>query len=110
VIPLDRNRYGAGCVVGEHHRNTKPSTRIFIAGVVRWVGAAPPTSKALANLPIEQCGFAHLRAITESGGLILGEAELAFSSEPKVAEALSMPTWGYGVPHILATRVAEDVG
>ncbi|MDC8770530.1 hypothetical protein [Roseateles albus] len=109
-IPLSDGRFGAGCVIGTHLKEGKQSSRIFIAGVVRWVGIHPPKAANLQGQPVISFAFAHLKAITESGGSILGEAELQLEHAPPEAEALSMPTWGYGMPRMLAQREAENAG
>jgi hypothetical protein len=109
-IPLTGDRFGAGCVVGTHMTQGKRSSRMFIAGVVRWVGDQPPTAQDLQGRGLIDFAFAHLKSITESGGLILGEADLRIEHAPAEAETLSMPTWGYGMPAILAQREAQNAG
>ena len=110
AIPLDGGRYGAGCVVGEHAIAGKPSTRMFIAGVVRWLGSRPPTSAELAGHSVIEFAFAHLKVVTESGGSILGEAEFQLPDLPNAAAAASIPTWGFGVPKLLAQRLGGNGG
>jgi hypothetical protein len=72
------------------------------------VGAQVPSSKELEGLRLVQYAFAHLKVIAECGGLVLGEAQLDFSGAPTSAEALALPTWGFGVPQLLAKRVAQN--
>jgi len=105
AIPIEGGRFGAGCVVGAHTKDGKKSSRMFIAGVVRWVGNEPPTKTDLKGLPIEKFAFAHLKVFTDAK-YILGEAELQFQDEPESAESLELPTWGFGVPKLLAERLA----
>lgn len=102
-IPLVDGRFGAGCVLGEHLKDGKPSTRIFLAGVVRWTGTRPPTASDLAGCAVLRFGFAHILAITTSGGSILGLADLLLSDLPAAGEATEVGAWGYN----FATRVAE---
>lgn len=109
-IPLADGRFGAGCVVGAHISEGKPSARMFIAGVVQWAGDRPPCAENLQGKSIVEFAFAHLKAIAETGGEILGCADLQFARAPPEAESLSMRTWGYGVPKTLAQREAENVG
>jgi hypothetical protein len=108
AIPLAGKSFGAGCVVGLHTSNGKPSARMFIAGVIEWVGKQPPTSADLTGCRLVECAFAHLKVVTESGGSILGTAQLQLSREPTSAEALSLKTWGFGVPALLAQQLAEN--
>lgn len=92
AIPLEDGRYGAGCVVGIHTKEGRPSSRLFIAGVVDWNGAHPPQAAELAGRSVVEFAFAHIKAITEAGGAIIGEAALQFSGEPSAASATSLPT------------------
>ncbi|RTL41975.1 MAG: hypothetical protein EKK49_01565 [Rhodocyclaceae bacterium] len=110
AIPLASGQFGAGCVVGMHSRAGKASQRMFIAGVVRWVGTHAPSATDIENRPLVEFAFAHLKAITESGGLVLGEARLQFAEAPATAESLSLPTWGFGVPRLLAEGLAKNGG
>jgi hypothetical protein len=107
AIPLASGRFGAGCVVGQHMTEGKPSQRIFIAGVVRWVGTHEPSATDIDGLPLVAFGFAHLKVITESSGLVLGEACPELADSPSKAEALSLPTWGFDVPKRLLESVAN---
>ncbi|WP_139798674.1 hypothetical protein [Andreprevotia lacus] len=107
-IPLASGLFGAGCVVGRESGEGKPSRRSFVAGVVCWLGTREPTAADLEGLPLLRFAFAHLKVITESGGLILGEANLQFGEAPEAAEALSLSTWGYGVPRVLAEKLAMN--
>jgi len=107
AIPLGGGRYGAGCVVGVCLNQGTPSTRLFIAGVLHWVGNHVPSSIHLQGCSLAEFGFAHLKAITESGGSILGTAELELSTTPTEANDASIPTWGYNVPRVIAKRLTE---
>ena len=110
AIPLDGERYGAGCVLGSRTVGGKPSTRMFIAGVVQWCGFQPPTPEELHGLSVVKFGYAHIKTITESGGKILGKAKLQLSGTPISSESDSITTWGYGVPRIIAQRLAQNGG
>jgi len=108
AIPLQSGAFGAGCVVGRALRHGKPDSREFIAGVVAWTGIEVPTSEVLFGREVLAHAFAHIKAVTESGGLILGKARLQFRSLPTEAEVLSFSTWGYGVPRVLAQKYAAE--
>src|SRR5690606_11956695 len=88
ALPLGEARFGAACVVGAHMNHGIASQRIFIAGVLQWIGSAPPTAGELAGRSIAEFAFAHIKTITESGGFILGEAAIQYSHAPQAAEAL----------------------
>lgn len=102
AIPLSDGSYGAGCVVGKHLKNGKPSNRAFLAGVIGWHGSEPPTAEALFGREVFKFAFAHIKVITESGGGVLGKARLKLGKLPESAESLSVSTWGYNVPVLLA--------
>ena len=108
ALPLQGGAFGAGCVVGRAIRQGKISTREFIAGVVAWTGTEIPTPEVLVGREVIAHAFAHIKAVTESGGLILGKALLQFRELPIEAEVLSLSTWGYGVPGILAQKYAKE--
>ena len=106
-LPLDNGRFGAGCVVGRFlGRDGKPSRRIFLAGVVAWAGSGPPTRVDLSGCRLLDHGFAHIKSILKTGGEILGTADLDFGDLPEAAETLSLHTWGYGVPTVIAQEYA----
>ena len=102
-IPLVDDQFGAGCVLGEHLKEGKLSTRIFLAGVVRWIGTKPPAASDLAGCDVLRFGFAHILTIATTGGSILGVADLLLADLPAAAEATDVDAWGYN----FATRVAE---
>ena len=104
AIPLANGKFGAGCVVGQHMHEGKPHSRIFIAGVIAWHGNAQPLASQLFGRGIYAHAFAHIKAITSSGGSILGKAHLQFGDLPSRSESLTLTTWGYGVPPILAAK------
>ena len=108
-IPLPDGSFGAGCVVGLHLRNGKTSSRAFIAGVVAWHGDSPPTADALGGKKIFQYAFAHIKTIIESGGQIIGKANIMLDDLPETAEALSISSWGYSVPTLLAKKYTTEV-
>ena len=94
--------------MGECVSAGKKHTRLFIAGVVAWRGANPPTPRDLQDLPIADYAFAHIKTITSSGGQIIGATQIDFGHLPEYAESLSLPTWGYAMPTILAERLVAN--
>ena len=105
ALPLPNGTFGAACVVGRHTQDGMPSSRLFVAGVVDWNGSALPTANQLAGRPVAKYAFAHIRAITETGGKILGSAALDLSGVPRDLESLAVSTWGLNVP----VRIAQDI-
>src|SRR5262245_29855793 len=101
----------------------------FLAGVLDWHGAAVPTAESIAGARCLEQGHAHIRAITRTGGQIMGIRDLAadeiepwlfrqaeFWMNSHVCRGLvrirrqtpdddNLPvlsTWGYEVPRIIA--------
>jgi hypothetical protein len=107
-LPLGNAGFGAACVVGSLLQQGKRSQRTFIAGVINWVGPTPPTAHELRGCQVVEFAFAHIKAITESGGCVLGEAEIQLDQAPQAAEALSLPTWGFHFPVGIALRLAQN--
>lgn len=105
-LPLSDGTYGAGCVIGQQLTHGKSSTRGFLAGVIAWHGSEPPTAETLFGREVFKYAFAHIKAITESGGQVQGKAKLKFRDLPESAECLSISTWGYNVPVLLAHQYA----
>lgn len=98
AIPLKDGSFGAGCVVGRALAGGKVQSRIFIAGVVAWHGTSPPEAEQLFGRRVVEHAFAHIKAITESGGQILGRTHLQLREVPAEADSLSLPAWGFGLP------------
>lgn len=110
AILLKDGSFGAGCVVGSALAGGKVQSRIFIAGVVAWHGTSPPEAEQLFGRRVVEHAFAHIKAITESGGSILGRAHLQLRELPGEADSdsLSLPAWGFGFPKKLAEKYASS--
>jgi hypothetical protein len=124
ALPLRDGSFGCGRVI-----QLVPGMRVrFLAGVLDWRGPSSPTSESIAGARCLDQGQAHLKAITETGGSILGYRPLELdqiepwnfrgaqyhlnSSVMKGLEPIRaqrpedsclpvLSTWGYGVPVIL---------
>ena len=48
------------------------SSRVFLAGLLDWVSDTAPTDAAIAGAAVLEQGFAHIKAIRETGGAVLG--------------------------------------
>jgi hypothetical protein len=74
-IRLSDGRYSAATVlVGGAGAGDTPAghgTRVFIAGLLSWTGAQPPTSQSLAQADLVDWGAMHVRAIPRHGEHIL---------------------------------------
>jgi hypothetical protein len=101
----------------------------FLAAVLDWHGVTVPTSEAIASSKCLAQGQAHLKAITETGGSILGHRPLELDGiepwefrgahfyknsymhqglrplRPQQPDDECLPvlaTWGYRVPVVIA--------
>ncbi len=132
AVPLSDGRYCCGRVLDVP---TTPdpmipvSSRIFLAGLLDWVSDAAPTLTSIAVTALLEQGFAHVRAIRESGGTVLGIRPLqedgiepywwltssfipqawvyrgAVAVRPATSADRSLPVlgvWGYGVISVIA--------
>lgn len=66
----------AGGVLQLRLRDGKPDTRLFLCGLMDWVGSAPPTAESLAGRAVLAQGLAHIKTIQETGGAVLGHRSL----------------------------------
>jgi hypothetical protein len=104
---------------------------LFLAAVLDWHADGPPTSAAIAGAKCLDQGQAHLKAMTKTGGCILGHRPLELDNiepwefrgaqfhvnsylyrgmdplRPQQAADKSLPvlsTWGYHVPVVIVER------
>jgi hypothetical protein len=110
----------------------------FLAAVLDWHGTGLPTSELIAGAPCLNQGHVHIRAITRSGGQILGIRDLADDGiepwlfrgaefwrnsqvsrgllpiRPQTPDDEDLPvllTWGCDVPRLIAeTRFVRSKG
>lgn len=76
-VPRSDGLFGCGRVISLRYRdNGKLDSRFFLAGLMDWVGHSPPTSESIAGHRTFRHGEAHIAAITESGGEIIGHRSL----------------------------------
>jgi hypothetical protein len=104
-ILLPSGQYGAACVVGEMVNDGVKNSRLFIAGVLQWIGDSPPGAEQLSQIKLYRYGFLHIKSIKESGLPILGEANIDFADAPHVAASLELSTWGYRFPVLLCEQL-----
>jgi hypothetical protein len=72
ALPLRNGSFGCGRVI-----QLMPGSRSsFLAGVLDWHGDSLPTAESIAGAKCFDQGNVHLKAITETGGCILGHRPL----------------------------------
>jgi hypothetical protein len=68
ALPLSDGTFGAGRVI-----EVEPASRqSFLAGVLDWHGASPPTTDDIAGAACLAQGVAHTNSIVQAGGVLLG--------------------------------------
>jgi len=78
-IALSDGTIGCGRVLGFPSKESPlapTGTKIFLAGLMDWKGAGPPTAESIGGSKVIAQGWAHIKAILDSGGQILGHREL----------------------------------
>jgi hypothetical protein len=75
-IPLDNGRFACGRVIQLLVRHRRRDSRIFLAGLIDWVGSSLPTSESIAGRKVLEQGSVHVKTIRECDGLVLGHRSL----------------------------------
>ena len=75
-------------------------TRGFVAGLMDWLGAAPPDADAIAGWSVVAQGKTRIEAITKTGGAVLGHRPLELDAivaiDPNDMSVGSVhPVWGW---------------
>ena len=132
AVPLSDGRFGCGRVLDVPRKpdiHVTVARTIFLAGLLDWVDDVPPTGAAIAGAALVAQGFAHIKAITTTGGDVLGHRDLDEDGivpamwrshegggtvwvyegvrrlRPATAADRALPvmtTWGYSVISVLA--------
>ena len=76
AIPLSDGSFGCGRVIELKESGAVGARVSFLAAVMDWHGDTPPTPDNIAGAKCLAQGEAHLKAITETGGAILGHSPL----------------------------------
>jgi hypothetical protein len=76
AVPLLGGRYACGRVIQLAGDRLVSPMRAFFGGLHDWLDDAPPTSSDLAGQSMVAWGVMHIKAITETGGEILGNRSL----------------------------------
>lgn len=132
AVPLSDGRFACGRVLDVPRQpdlHVPVARTLFLAGLLDWVGDAPPMGASIAGAGLLAQGFAHIKAITTTGGEILGWRDLSEDGivpegwrshegggtvwvyegarrvRPATAADRDLPimgTWGYSVIRVLA--------
>lgn len=94
----------AGVVIALRREHGAIDRRLFLAGLLDWSGDAIPKPHELESRGIREQGFAHIKAITENGGEILGEIQPCWNFPHEIAPTDSISSWGYGVIRIYGQK------
>lgn len=79
AVPMRDGRFACGRVLqvtGDGHPWASTSTRTFLAGLLDWSGDEQPTAESIAGASLLLQGKAHIKAITTTGGVVLGHRPL----------------------------------
>jgi hypothetical protein len=76
-IPLRSEHFACGRVLQVRDLGGKQDSRLFLAGLLDWIGTAEPTCESIAGARLVAHGAAHIRTITKNRGQILGCRDLA---------------------------------
>lgn len=76
ALPLSDGTFGCGRVIEVPSTEQRMSRMEFLAGVLDWHSTSIPTSESIAGACCIEQGRAHIRAITLTGGEILGCRDL----------------------------------
>ncbi|MEI7744010.1 MAG: hypothetical protein WCK58_09705 [Chloroflexota bacterium] len=101
-IPLSDGRFGCGRVLGVDRKAAYGRRTMFLAALLDWAGAEPPTAESIAGAAILETGGAHVRVVGDAGGAMLGIRPLGL-------DGLAAPErvtgyWGDGYPVARAER------
>ena len=129
ALPLSDGTFGCGRVIEVPAAEHRVSRMEFLAGVLDWRDTSEPTAASISQATCFAQGRAHIRAITRSGGAVLGVRDLAAdgiepwvfrgahhyvnsyvlrgcaplrAQSPEDSDLPVLSTWGYGVPVRLA--------
>ena len=101
-VALPDGRFACGRVLAQAPSDHAGSTRLFLAGLLGWLGDRPPTLEDIAHRPVVATGLLHVKSVAACGGAILGHRPLdADGIQPR--DYTSAPaTWGFTFPRALA--------
>ncbi|WP_044256578.1 Imm26 family immunity protein [Rhodopirellula sp. SWK7] len=77
AVPMANGRFACGRVLQLNTEEIPTKTRGFFGGLHDWVGDTIPTADAIAKCGLIAYGVMHIKAITTTGGAVLGERDLS---------------------------------
>jgi hypothetical protein len=101
---LKNGGIGCGVVIAHLKKNEKIDQRLFLAGLLDWTSDRLPAGDDLKGRKIRERGYAHIKAITETGGEVRGEVVPCWNTPDIVAMSDSIRTWGFNVVRVLAEK------
>jgi hypothetical protein len=95
-IPLSNGRFACGRVIQLLPESTKypGSTKIFLAGLMDWIGNEPPTEQTIAGHKTTAQAAAHIVTILDNGGKIDGWRDLSLdeiSTNYSLSQSMASP-------------------
>ena len=91
AVPLSDGRFACGRVLQLGGSEVPTKSRAFFGGLHAWVGTHEPNAAAIEGASFLDFGAMHIRAITELGGQVLGEAPLNDFRMPSLLSAMGGP-------------------
>jgi hypothetical protein len=85
AVPFGSGLFACGRVLQLGGDHIAVQSRAFFGGLHRWAGRTPPTAETIAGAGFVRFGVMHIRAITETGGQVLGERSLE-------SDGIALPT------------------
>lgn len=76
AVPFGSGLFACGRVLQVNGAQIPTQGKSFFGGLHRWVGSVVPSVESIAGAEFLAFGVMHVRAITETGGEVLGERAL----------------------------------
>lgn len=108
-IPLNGGRFGCGIVLALVRNGEKIDSRMFLGGLLEWIGDSPPLASAIQDRRIIAERFVHIKTIRTTGGELIGEVAPWWDRPTEIAFVDDIPTAGYGVFRLLAEKQVESL-
>lgn len=87
AIPISNGRFACGRVMQLNTPEIPTKSRTFFGGLHDWVRTKPPSPDSIARASFVAFGVMHIRAITTTGGAVLGVHPLQADAIPKLLSA-----------------------
>src|SRR5664279_5592762 len=90
IVPLKSGCFACGVVIARLRKEEKINQRLFLAGLLDWTSDKLPADDDLKGRRIKAQGYAHIKAITETGGEICGEVAPSWNTPEIVSNSDSI--------------------